>query len=161
MNCDADACWESALREASLHSMPRSTLPELLKAALAARQNAYAPYSKFHVGACVKAASGKLYVGCNCENASYPVGLCAEACAIAAMVAAGEREIAEILVVGGPASGEPWLELVTPCGACRQRIAEFGHEGTRIHAAGIAENGKAGLQRSFTLGELLPFAFGL
>lgn len=141
--------------------MPRSTLPELLKAALAARQNAYAPYSKFHVGACVKAASGKLYVGCNCENASYPVGLCAEACAIAAMVAAGEREIAEILVVGGPDSGEPWLELVTPCGACRQRIAEFGHEGTRIHAAGIAENGKAGVQRSFTLGELLPFAFGL
>lgn len=141
--------------------MPKSTLPELLKAALAARANAYAPYSKFHVGACVKSGSGKLYTGCNCENASYPVGLCAEAGAIAAMVAAGEREIAEILVIGGPDSGEPWLELVTPCGACRQRIMEFGHEGTRIHAAGIGENGKATVQRSFTLGELLPFAFGL
>ncbi len=141
--------------------MPKSPLPEMLKAALAARVNAYAPYSKFHVGACVKAASGKLYVGCNCENASYPVGLCAEASAIAAMVAAGEREIAEILVIGGAASGEPWLELVTPCGACRQRIAEFGHEGTKVHAAGIGENGKATVQRSFTLGELLPFAFGL
>lgn len=141
--------------------MPKSSLPELLKAALAARQNAYAPYSKFNVGACVKTAGGKLYVGCNCENASYPIGLCAEASAIAAMVAAGEREIAEILVVGGPASGKPWLELVTPCGACRQRIAEFGHERTRVHAAGVSENGKAIVQRSFTLGELLPFAFGL
>lgn len=141
--------------------MPKSLLPELLKAAQAARANAYAPYSRFHVGACVKAASGKLYVGCNCENASYPVGQCAEAGAISAMVAAGEREIAEILVIGGPASGEPWLELVTPCGACRQRIQEFGHEGTKVHAAGIGENGKASVQRSFTLGELLPFAFGL
>jgi len=141
--------------------MPKSPLPEMLKEALAARSNAYAPYSKFQVGACVKTASGKFYVGCNCENAAYPIGLCAEASAIAAMVAAGEREIAEILVIGGPASGEPWIELVTPCGACRQRIQEFGHEGTRIHAAGIAENGKAAVQRSFTLGELLPFAFGL
>lgn len=141
--------------------MAQSALAQLLKAALAARKNAYAPYSKFLVGACVKSGSGKLYTGCNCENASYPVGQCAEAGAIAAMVAAGEREIAEILVLGGPASCEPWLELVTPCGACRQRIAEFAHEGTRIHAAGIGENGKAAVQRSFTLGELLPFAFGL
>ena len=141
--------------------MPKSTLPELLKAALAARSNAHAPYSKFHVGACVKTGGGKFYVGCNCENASYPVGQCAEAGAIAAMVAAGEREIAEILVVGAPASGEAWQELVTPCGACRQRIAEFGHEGTKVHAASIGANGKATVQRSFTLGELLPFAFGL
>lgn len=141
--------------------MAKSSLIEMLKAAAAARAKAYAPYSKFHVGACVKAASGKLYIGCNCENAAYPVGQCAEAGAIAAMVAAGEREIVEILVIGGPASGEPWEELVTPCGACRQRIMEFGHEGTRIHAAGIGENGKAAVQRSFTLGELLPFAFGL
>ena len=92
--------------------MAQSALAQLLKAALAARKNAYAPYSKFLVGACVKSGSGKLYTGCNCENASYPVGQCAEAGAIAAMVAAGEREIAEILVLGGPASCEPWLDLI-------------------------------------------------
>lgn len=141
--------------------MTKSTLVEMLELAQGARKNAHAPYSKFRVGACVKSGSGKFYVGCNCENASYPVGLCAEASAIAAMVAAGEREIAEILVFGAPASGEAWSELVTPCGACRQRIAEFGHEGTRIHAASIGESGQATVQRSFTLGELLPFAFGL
>lgn len=141
--------------------MSQVPLAEMVKLAHAARANAYAPYSKFLVGACVKSGSGRFYVGCNCENASYPVGLCAEAGAIAAMVAAGEREIAEILVLGAPASGETWRELVTPCGACRQRIAEFGHEGTRIHAASLDDSGKATVQRSFTLAELLPFAFGL
>ena len=93
---------------------------DLLAAARAARANAYAPYSHFAVGAAVRAASGAIFSGANVENAAYPVGTCAEAGAIAAMVAAGEHTLVEALVVG---DGEA---LVTPCGACRQRLREFG-----------------------------------
>ena len=92
---------------------------------------------------------GAVFAGCNVENAAYPVGTCAEAGAISAMIAAGERRIAAILVIG---DGEA---LVTPCGACRQRIREFAGPDTPIHAAG-----RDGLRRSFTLDALLPFAFG-
>ena len=133
----------------------------MLANAMAARLNAYAPYSKFAVGACLRSGSGRLYLGCNCENASYPLGTCAEAAAIVAMVQAGEREIQDILVLGGGLERGDAAGLVTPCGGCRQRIQEFGHAGTRIHAAGLDASGKASIQRSFTLSELLPFAFGL
>jgi len=121
----------------------------LFKAASEAQVRAYAPYSGLRVGAAVLAQGGAVYAGCNVENAAYPVGTCAEAAAIAAMVAGGATRIAALLVVG---EGDA---LVTPCGACRQRIREFASEDTPVHVAG-----SGGVRRSFTLGELLPFAFG-
>jgi len=124
-------------------------LASLFEAAKAAQNQAYAPYSRFPVGAALRTASGRLFVGANVENASYPQGVCAETSAIAAMASAGERRIAEILVIGG---GE---ELCTPCGGCRQRIREFAEETTPVHVAG-----PEGVRRTFTLGELLPASFG-
>jgi cytidine deaminase len=91
----------------------------LIEQARAVRENAHAPYSKFKVGAAVQAGSGAVYVGCNVENVAYPEGTCAEAGAIAAMVAAGETQIASVAVIAD--SPTP----VTPCGGCRQKIAEF------------------------------------
>jgi len=91
----------------------------LLDTARAVRENAYAPYSKFKVGAAVRSTSGAVYAGCNVENVAYPEGTCAEAGAIAAMVAAGDKRIAEIAVIAD--SPQP----VSPCGGCRQKIAEF------------------------------------
>ena len=125
------------------------SLDGLLAAARKAQALAYAPYSRFPVGAAVLSESGAVYAGCNVENAAYPVGTCAEAGAIAAMVSAGERRIAAVLVLG---AGEP---LVTPCGTCRQRIREFAAPETPIHVAG-----PEGVRRSFRLDELLPFSFG-
>jgi cytidine deaminase len=125
------------------------TIGRLFEAARQAKEHAYAPYSGFPVGAAVRGAGGGIYSGCNVENAAYPVGQCAEATAIGAMVAAGERRIAEVLVLG---DGEA---LVTPCGACRQRIREFALPGTPIHVAG-----PGGVRHSFTLAELLPSSFG-
>ena len=122
---------------------------DLLAAARAAKANAYAPYSNFTVGAAVRAATGAVFAGANVENASYPVGTCAEAGAIAALVAAGERRIVEALVVG---DGEA---LVTPCGACRQRLRELAAPSTPVHIAG-----PTGIRATMTLNELLPQAFG-
>jgi cytidine deaminase len=123
---------------------------DLRRAALAAQQAAYAPYSSFAVGAAIRSASGAIYSGCNVENASYPEGWCAETSAIAAMIAAGEREILEVCVVGGDDAP------ITPCGGCRQRLAEFGGPEMRVHS-GDAE----GMRGCWTLAELLPAAFGL
>ncbi len=94
-------------------------MDDMIELARQARERAYAPYSKFAVGACLRAASGGLYAGCNVENAAYPQGWCAEASAIAAMVMAGERRILEVAVMG---RGEA---LVAPCGGCRQKRREF------------------------------------
>ena len=124
-------------------------LHELFEAARAAREKAYAPYSKFHVGAAILTPEGEIFAGCNVENAAYPQGACAEAGAIGAMVFGGRRRIAEILVIG---DGEG---LCTPCGGCRQRIREFAAPDTPIHVAGLQ-----GVRASFTLDELLPQAFG-
>ncbi|MDB5593688.1 MAG: cdd [Hyphomicrobiales bacterium] len=121
----------------------------LFEAAAAVRERAYAPYSQFKVGAAIRGAGGGLHVGCNVENAAYPSGTCAEEAAIAAMIAAGETRIAAIAVLG---SGDT---PVTPCGACRQRIREFGAPTTAIHA-GCA----GGARRSLVLEGLLPHAFG-
>jgi xanthosine phosphorylase len=123
---------------------------ELFDAALAALGHAHAPYSGFKVGAAVRGASGHIYAGANVENASFPEGNCAEASAIAAMVAAGERRIVEALIV---AAGE---RLCTPCGGCRQRLVEFAGPELPIHLCD-----PQGLRRTVTLGELLPLAFGL
>lgn len=121
----------------------------LFSSAAAARSKAYAPYSGFAVGAAIRTASGAIFAGANVENAAYPVGTCAEAGAIAAMVMAGERRIVEMLVIG---DGEA---LVTPCGACRQRIREFAGDDAKIHVAG-----RDGVRATFTLGALLPESFG-
>ena len=125
------------------------SLDRLFEAARAAQARAYAPYSGFRVGAAVLGASGAVHAGCNVENAAYPIGTCAEAGAVAAMVLAGETRIAAVLVVG---DGEA---LVAPCGGCRQRLREFAGAETPVHVAG-----PEGVRRTLTLGELLPFAFG-
>jgi cytidine deaminase len=121
----------------------------LFAAATAAQARAYAPYSRFRVGAAILAEDGAVYPGCNVENAAYPVGACAEAGAISAMVAGGSRAIRAILVVG------PGEELVTPCGACRQRIREFAAPETPVLIAGTD-----GVRARFSLAELLPASFG-
>ncbi len=123
---------------------------DLLAAAIAVRERAYAPYSNFAVGAAIRSAKGAIYSGCNVENASYPEGCCAETSAIAAMVAAGERQIVEVVVCAD--SEAP----VSPCGGCRQRLAEFGRADTVVRAAG-----PRGTRARWTLGELLPAAFAL
>jgi cytidine deaminase len=122
---------------------------EMLAMARAAMTRAYAPYSRFSVGAVVRGASGALYAGCNVENAAFPQGNCAEASAISALIMAGERRIIEVLVMGnGPA-------LVTPCGGCRQRLREFAADAAPVHICD-----PAGLRRTVSLGELLPLSFG-
>ena len=121
----------------------------LFEAAKAVQAKAYAPYSGFKVGAAIATPDGKVFTGCNVENAAYPVGSCAEAGAVSAMIAGGGNRIAQIVVMG---EGE---NLVTPCGGCRQRIREFAAGDTPIHIAG-----PEGIRRSFTLEELLPFSFG-
>jgi cytidine deaminase len=121
----------------------------LFDAAKAVQAKAYAPYSGFKVGAAIMTPGGKVFTGCNVENAAYPVGSCAEAGAISAMIAGGSSRIAQIVVMG---EGE---HLVTPCGGCRQRIREFASPDTPIHIAG-----PEGIRKSFTLDELLPFSFG-
>ena len=122
---------------------------DLVSAALAARGRAYAPYSRFQVGAALRTEDGAVFAGCNVENAAFPEGTCAEAGAIAAMIAAGGRAIRAVLVFGEGA------ELVTPCGACRQRIREFAAPETPIAIAG-----PEGIRARFTLEELLPASFG-
>ena len=112
-------------------------------------QLAYAPYSNFHVGAAILAKSGAIYSGCNVENAAYPVGSCAEAGAISAMIAGGDRHIKAIAVVG---YGE---ELCTPCGGCRQRIREFATNDTSIVICD-----EKGIRLQTTLETLLPMSFG-
>jgi cytidine deaminase len=123
-------------------------IDELASAASACCERAYAPYSNFKVGAAVRSASGRIFVGCNVENASFPVGLCAEAAAIAAMAAAGERRIAAIAIISE--ADEP----IAPCGACRQRIAEFADASTRVILLGA--RGARTFRRP---DELLPHAF--
>jgi cytidine deaminase len=121
----------------------------LFAAAVAAMERAYAPYSKFQVGAAILAGNGQIYSGCNVENAAYPVGTCAEAGAIAAMVRDGAQQIREVVVIG---RGD---HMCTPCGGCRQRIREFAAADTKIHVCG-----PEGLRRTFTRDELLPASFG-
>lgn len=125
------------------------SLEMLFEAARSIQAKAYAPYSRFKVGAALATPDGQVFSGCNVENAAYPVGSCAEAGAISAMIAGGASRIGEIVVMG---EGE---HLVTPCGGCRQRIREFAAPDTRIHVAG-----PEGIRKSFTLDELLPFSFG-
>jgi cytidine deaminase len=124
-------------------------MSSLLDLARAARENAHAPYSGFKVGAALRCADGSMHAGCNVENVAYPEGTCAEAGAIAAMCAAGARGIVEVVVVAD--SSEP----VTPCGGCRQKLAEFAGPDTPVRLADLN-----GIRAETTLGALLPGAFG-
>lgn len=126
-----------------------ATDSELFAAAEAIRSKAYAPYSKFQVGAAILADDGKVYSGCNIENAAYPIGNCAEASAIAAMIAGGGKRIRRIYVTG------PGALPVTPCGGCRQRIREFADLDVTVISHGV--DGEPLVQ---TLGQLLPHSFG-
>lgn len=121
----------------------------LIDEAARVRDNAYAPYSNFQVGAALKTASGAVHVGCNVENVAYPEGTCAEAGAIAAMVAAGETRFTEVAVIAD--SPDP----VPPCGGCRQKLAEFAAEDARITMATTA-----GKTTEMAVADLLPGAFG-
>ena len=123
---------------------------ELLLAARQARAKAYAPYSNFHVGAAVLGGNGKIYGGCNVENASFGLTCCAERNAIFAMVAAGEKRIEELLVIGESE------EFLPPCGACRQVIAEFAPPAAKVHMCN-----REGACRQTTVAELMPFIFHL
>ncbi|MEX5730013.1 cytidine deaminase [Rhodovulum iodosum] len=120
----------------------------LVEAARKVRENAHAPYSNFKVGAAIRSADGAVHLGCNVENIASPEGTCAEAGAIAAMIAAGQTEIAEVAVIaGGPAP-------VTPCGGCRQKLAEFAAPDVRVTMATLS-----GETLVMNVAELLPGAF--
>lgn len=123
------------------------TSDKLFAAALKSRDNAYAPYSNFKVGAAILTSGNKIYTGCNVENASFPCGNCAEAGAISSMAADGQYEIAAILIVAD-------TECILPCGNCLQKIAEFATKKTVVYSADIHGN-----IRTYTLQQLLPHNF--
>jgi cytidine deaminase len=125
---------------------------DLINAAMEARGHAYSPYSGFAVGAAIVDDRGRLHVGCNVENAAYPLGNCAEAAAIAAMVQEGGKTITKIAVAGGSGVVGP----CTPCGGCRQRIAEFADESTIVLAID-----DSGAWQEFSIADLLPASFHL
>lgn len=124
-------------------------LKEMIEKARQAMQNAYNPYSKYYVGACLCSEDDQLFAGCNVENASYSLTLCAEATAIGALVTAGKKHIKEIVIIG---SG---MALCTPCGACRQRFAELAlAPDIPIHLCDMEK-----VRKTIPLDQLLPFAF--
>jgi cytidine deaminase len=127
-----------------------SAIEKLLAAAQKAKENAYAPYSHFHVGAAVLSSSGKIFPGCNVENTSYGLTICAERNAIFRMVGDGEQQIAELLVIGDTE------EFLPPCGACRQVIAEFAKKESIVYMCN-----KHGEYMKTTVGELIPHTFFL
>lgn len=131
---------------ASQVSLPQA----LIDAAVGARAFSYAPYSRFRVGAAVLSPDGSVHAGCNVENAAYPEGVCAEGGAISAMIMAGQRQIAAVVVAG---EGPP---ATTPCGGCRQKIREFGKPDTPI----VIVDPQGTVLLSTTLAALLPESFG-
>ena len=122
----------------------------LFNAARSVMGRAHAPYSKFQVGAAILAANGEIYSGCNVENAAYPEGWCAETSAISNMISNGQNQIVEIAVIAEK------MPRVTPCGGCRQRIAEFGTADTKVHLCD-----ETGIVETVTLSDLLPKSFSL
>lgn len=129
--------------------MDTSRDAELFAAAEAARAKAYAPYSRFSVGSAILADDGKIYTGCNVENAAYPIGNCAEPSAIAAMILGGGKRILRVYTTG------PGSAPVTPCGGCRQRIREFADQDVVVISHGIE-----GEPLHQTIAQLLPHSFG-
>ncbi len=133
----------------SSKSIAPREIERLLEAARAAQGRAHAPYSRFAVGAAVLDEQDRVHAGCNVENAAYPLGTCAEAGAIAALVASGGKRVVALLVMG---DGE---NLVTPCGGCRQRLREFAAADTPVLIAN-----RERVRARFTLEQLLPESFG-
>lgn len=129
--------------------MDEALTQRLLEAASTARDAAYAPYSRFKVGAALLDEQGRIHTGCNVENAAYPQGTCAEAGALSALVLAGGRRLQAVLVVGQ--ADQP----VTPCGGCRQKLREFGAPDVPVWVAD-----PTGLRACYTIGQLLPESFG-
>lgn len=128
---------------------------ELVRAAIAARENSYSPYSNFAVGAALLCADGTVYGGCNIENAAYSPGNCAERTAFFRAIFDGHRDFTAIAVVGGPA-GEPISELCAPCGVCRQVMREFCDPATFRILMGTSPDAFV----EATLEDLLPYGFG-
>jgi cytidine deaminase len=126
-----------------------NSLETMIEKARTVAKRAYAPYSHYPVGVCLRTDNNQLFTGCNVENASYSLTLCGEASAIANMVSYGERCIVEAVVYG---TGK---ELCAPCGACRQRLNEFASAQTLIHICG-----PEGIRKTMTMAELLPESFG-
>lgn len=127
-----------------------SGIKKLLESAKKAKEKAYAPYSHFHVGAAIRTPTGRIYSGCNVENTSYGLTICAERNAIFQMISDGENRIAEILVIGDTE------EFLPPCGACRQVIVEFSEKETFVYMCN-----KHGEYKKTTVDELIPFTFFL
>ena len=121
---------------------------DLFEAARAAMAFAHAPYSKFPVGAAIRAEDGKIYAGANIENLSFPQGWCAEPTAISHMIMAGNKKIVEMAVIAEK------LPLCPPCGGCRQKIAEFATAKTPIYLCD-----ETGVKKTMTMEELLPHSF--
>jgi len=121
---------------------------EMYEKAKEAMKNAYAPYSGFRVGSCIRTEDGSLFTGCNIENSSYSMTMCAEETALASLVSQGHRKIKEVVVLSTSGKTCP------PCGACRQRLSEFADANTLIHL--YDENGEC---ETIELGELLPHPF--
>lgn len=134
--------------------MEKEVCVTLIREALKARENAYAPYSNYAVGAALYTESGKLYTGCNIENASYGATNCAERTAVFKAISDGERHVVAIAVVGGMQGQEP-KDFAYPCGVCRQVLQEFGGNSLQIIVAQNVEE-----YQVFSLNELLPFGFG-
>ena len=125
---------------------------ELINAAKAARENAYAPYSRFRVGAAIRLRDGRIYIGANVESSSYPLSVCAERNAVAAAVVAGAQpgDVHAVAIVTHASTPAP------PCGACRQVLSEFADPDVVVVTHNLADGSTA----AFTIGELLPQAFG-
>ena len=123
-------------------------IDEMIESAKRVRCSAYAPYSNYQVGACIRTENDTLFAGCNVENVAYPAGQCAEANAIGTMVSQGERKIKDVVIVVDDKN------LCPPCGGCRQRLSEFSSPQTRIHLYNVI-----GDHRTFTMAELLPVPF--
>lgn len=121
---------------------------DLFEAARAAMAFAHAPYSKFPVGAAIRAEDGKIYAGANIENLSFPQGWCAEPTAISHMIMAGNKRIVEMAVIAEK------LPLCPPCGGCRQKIAEFATARTPVYLCD-----ETGVKKTMTMEELLPHGF--
>ena len=125
---------------------------ELMELAVEGRKASYSPYSNFRVGAALLGKSGKVYLGCNVENAAYTPTNCAERTAVFKAVSEGERKFEAIAIVGG--KGEELAEFCAPCGVCRQVLAEFCDKDFRI-ILGTPDN-----YRAYTFEEILPLSFG-
>ncbi|MFG6461556.1 cytidine deaminase [Roseateles sp. DXS20W] len=130
--------------------LSQALLDRLLAESLRARALAHAPYSKYRVGVAILDEQGRIHVGANMENASYPQGWCAEPSALTAMIMAGGKRAVAALVTG------PGPDIITPCGGCRQKLREFSEPDELVIIAGDP----GGIRQRWTLAELLPHSFG-